>query len=174
VLPGRVEKLDIALMLDEAAVTDKETKAVDSELVEQLESAVRSASGFDENREDTLSVSIVEFAEQPEAKAAPSGPVAGIMENPMAVLKPIGIGIAAIVFLFLMRKGLKRREGEGVAAEPTWLREIERAMPIGELGPGPQVDADTARRQALQQQVEDAVRQQPDAVAAQVSQWVRE
>jgi hypothetical protein len=36
------------------------------------------------------------------------------------------------------------------------------------------VDADTARRQALQQQVEDAVRQQPDAVAAQVSQWVRE
>jgi flagellar biosynthesis/type III secretory pathway M-ring protein FliF/YscJ len=96
------------------------------------------------------------------------------MENPMAVLKPIGIGIAAIVFLFLMRKGLKRREGEGVAAEPTWLREIERAMPIGELGPGPQVDADTARRQALQQQVEDAVRQQPDAVAAQVSQWVRE
>ena len=43
------------------------------------------------------------------------------------------LGLATLVFLFFMTPPLKRREREGVAAEPTWLREISRAVPVAEL-----------------------------------------
>lgn len=169
IAPGKVNRLDVALVVD---------KDVPADQVKALEDAVRGVAGVLPARGDTFAVSAIDFAKVAEPKAAPSGPAA-VLSNPFALLKPIGIGLAAIVFLFLMRKSLKRREGDPIAPEPTWLREIERAIPIGELGPGrleleARRDPEQERRDQMKAQLEEMVRRQPDVVASQVSSWVRD
>ncbi len=85
--------------------------------------------------------------------------------------------IGALAFLALVVLGLRRREREQVAAEPTWLREIEASWPLRELEAPTmrlEVDADTQRRAALRGELEEVARSQPEQVALQVSQWMRE
>jgi len=78
----------------------------------------------------------------------------------------------------LMRRGLKRREGEDLAPEPTWLREIEAAVPLAQLEAAPAtpraLDPAVERRSQVQGEVDEIVKNQPHAVAAQVSQWMKE
>ena len=53
----------------------------------------------------------------------PAGPL-GVPLSIMDIVKYVVGGIGSVVFLFLVRKNLKRREGEARRPEPTWLREI--------------------------------------------------
>ena len=84
--------------------------------------------------------------------------------------------LGALLFLFFVRRGLKRREGEAIGLEPTWLREITESRPLAELEAGRAgIDLSTdARRQHVAEQVEEIVRRQPETVANQVTQWMRE
>jgi len=85
-------------------------------------------------------------------------------------------GACNLVFLFLVRKNLRRREGDPVAPEPKWLREIQRSTPIAELGPSHSTgnELTSARRQDRQRQAEELVKRNPDQVAMQVAQWMSE
>ena len=60
--------------------------------------------------------------------------------------------------------------------EPTWLREITESRPLAELEAGRgDINLSTeARRQHVAEQVEEIVRRQPETVANQVTQWMRE
>jgi flagellar M-ring protein FliF len=167
VAPGAVERLDVALLVD---------SSVPAAQLTALKQAVGSAVGLDIKRGDTLAVSQVKFATPKVDTPTVAGlPVVG---DPMKLAKPIGLGLAALIFLFLMRRGLKRREAEGTAPEPTWLREIEAAMPLAQLEAGsplrrehdPKADA---REHARNELVELATGQ-PEQVALQVSQWMKE
>ena len=98
-----------------------------------------------------------------------------------AVGGPLGVGkwvllvLGALLFLFFVRRGLKRREGEALGLEPTWLREINESRPLAELEAGRDINLSTeARRQHVAEQVEEIVRRQPETVANQVTQWMRE
>ena len=52
------------------------------------------------------------------------------------------IGFGAILFLFFMRRSIKRREKETFTGQPTWLRELETPRPLASLDSGdePQTD----------------------------------
>ncbi len=166
VAPGQVKRLDVALLVDRS-VPDAE--------VASLRSAVASMAGIDRARGDTLSVAKVDFAE-PVAPPKGGGPL-GMVGRFAGPAKTAGLVLGALLFLVFVARSLRRREQEEVAPEPTWLREIEASWPIRELEAPTmriEVDPETQRRAALRGELEEIARSQPEQVAMQVSQWMRE
>jgi flagellar biosynthesis/type III secretory pathway M-ring protein FliF/YscJ len=92
-------------------------------------------------------------------------------------VKYVLLGLGSLLFLFVMRRSLKRRENEGVAPEPTWLREIERSVAVAALE-APHVrtapDPAGARRAALKAEAEEIAKKQPEQIAVQVTEWLKE
>ncbi|HKI90878.1 MAG TPA: flagellar basal-body MS-ring/collar protein FliF [Gaiellaceae bacterium] len=168
VAPGSVNRLDVALLVD---------SSVPAKTVASLKQSVASLAGIDAKRGDTLAVSRLAFAKPAATTTAKPSPLAGVLGNPIGMVKYVALALAMLVFLVIVRRGLKRREGEGVGAEPTWLREIERSVAVAELEAGPTrnaLDPATARRAALKAEAEDIASKQPEQIAAQVSEWLKE
>jgi flagellar M-ring protein FliF len=169
VAPGSVNRLDVALLVD---------SSVPAAAVTGLKASVASMAGIIPARGDTLAVSKIAFAKQPSSTTAAGSPIAGLMANPLGLVKYVLLGLATLIFLFMMRRGLKRREGEGVAPEPTWLREIERSVAVAELEAAPStrnvLDPAGARRAALKAEAEEIAQKQPEQIAVQVSAWLKE
>jgi flagellar M-ring protein FliF len=153
-----------------------------ADAVVAAKNAVSALVGLDAERGDTLTASTISFAEQPKETAAEKGGVAALLANPIGLLKYVVIGVGSLVFLFAMRRALRRRESEQFAPEPTWLRQIEGAVPLAQLGSGsyaaPNIelppDPAAERREAVRHEVEELVKREPEKVAQQVGQWVRE
>lgn len=168
VVPGAVNKIDVALIVD---------KAVPAAQVTELEKSVAGLAGIDTERGDTISVARVEFAKVKE-KAPVAPAMLDQLGGPLGAGKFVLLGLGVIVFLFMVRRGLKRRESEALGPEPTWLREITEARSLRELeatqvmGPR-QLDPVAAQRQNVTQQVEEIARRQPEQIAQQVSQWMQ-
>lgn len=162
VAPGGVSRIDVALMLD---------KSIPETQVAELKASVASLAGVDEKRGDTLAVSRVAFA-KPKAEAAAAEAATGPLANPLGLAKYVGLGLGIAIFLFLMRRNLKKREKEASIAEPTWLREIQRNVPIAELESGNGFARNG--RSNLQEQVEGLAENQPRQVAAQVGAWLKD
>jgi flagellar M-ring protein FliF len=168
VAPGGVNKVDVALLVD---------SSVPKATVASLKQSVASMAGLDPKRGDSLAVSQIAFAKQQNPSAATASPVASAMKNPLGLAKWIGLALATALFLFFVRRGLKRREREGIAAEPTWLREIERSVPVAELTAAPARTAPDPiheRRAALKAEAEEIAEKQPEQIALQVSEWLKE
>lgn len=170
VAPGSVNRINVALIVDQS---------VPAPQIAALEKSVAAMAGVTPARGDTLAVTTLAFA--PPAKATPPAATGGLPIPPAMIgpLKWVGILLGSGIFFFFLRKNLKRREGEGVSLEPTWLREIERTVPVGSLESGPlplelNVDPEGERRHQLKAQVQDLVRTNPEQIAMQVNQWLRE
>jgi flagellar M-ring protein FliF len=165
VAPGAIDRLNVALLVD---------KSVSGADVTAVQNAVSSMVGLDPSRGDTITVSTLAFA-KPAAAGGSGGAIAGL-GSPIDIAKTGGAALAAIVFLFLVRRNLKRREGDPVAPEPRWLKEITQATPIAQLSTSAaQATAVIPeRRQQMQVTAEEIVKTQPDAVAMQVAQWMNE
>jgi flagellar M-ring protein FliF len=166
VVPGAVQRLSIALVVD---------KSVPASEVASLQSSVAALAGIDRKRGDTISLSRVKFGKQEETAPVKPGPL-DALGGPAGVGKWVLLVLGALAFLFFVRRGLKRREGEAIGVEPTWLREITESRPLAELEAGrAAIDLSTdARRQHVTEQVEEIVRRQPETIANQVTQWMRE
>lgn len=167
--PGSVEKLDVALVLD---------KSIPAAQVAQLKASVASIAGIDARRGDTINVAQVEFTKAEETAAVGPG-MLDQLGGPLGVGKWGLIVLGSLVFLFMVRRGLKRRETESLGPEPTWLREITAARPLHELEathilPQRQLDPSAVQRQQVGQQVDEIARRQPEQIAQQVSQWMHE
>ncbi len=167
VAPGTVKRLNVALLVD---------KSVPAATLTALEKSVSGMAGIDPKRGDTISVSPIEFVKE-EKQPVVSAP--GILEQlggPLGAARYVGVGFGTLIFLFVVRRGLKRREGEPIGPEPTWLREITDAQPLGQLESAVQrqLDPSVVKRDEFGQQVDEIVRRQPDQVAIQVKQWMNE
>jgi flagellar M-ring protein FliF len=167
VAPGAVEKQSVALIFD---------SSVKAPAITAIKNTVAGMVGLDPSRGDQITTASVPFTKVPEAGAASAGPL-GVPLSIMDIAKYVVGGIGSAVFLFLVRKNLRRREGEARHAEPTWLREISGHTPIAALEPG---TADRTpleliqQRQTIQRQAEEIVQKQPEHVAIQVQQWMNE
>ena len=164
---GGVNKLDIALLVD---------KSVDPAVFESLKSTVGAAAGYDTARGDKMQAAQMAFAKPATPKA---GPVPTTM---LAPLKWVGLGLASLLFLFFMTRGLKRREGENLGT-PAWLTTIEEPMSLAQLEARTQPNyLDTAASAMLPPRVPDAslhqldqlMEREPERVAAQVKAWMAE
>jgi len=163
VAQGAVNRLDVAM------VVDKSVPAAD---VKALQTAVASAAGIRTDRGDTLSVSQVAFAKQPEAVPADNGPLpsGGIFDYAKYAL----LGLAAVIFLFFIARHLRRRENE-VIADPAWLRQLDAPTPIAQLedldAPPPSLIVGSNPRK---QQIEEVVTKEPERVAVALRTWMNE
>jgi flagellar M-ring protein FliF len=158
IAPGAINKENVSVVLD---------KSVPPADVNALKQAIQAAAGLDPKRGDTLSVTQVAFAKPKAAKPAMVG-------NVLSYLKFVGLGFAMLLFLFFMKRHLKRREGEELAS-PTWLRELEAPVSLAELEAGhTQVLPAAAGPTPLRAQVGEIAERDPEKIAHQVRAWMND
>jgi flagellar M-ring protein FliF len=158
VAPGAVNRQSIAVVLD---------KSVPPADVNALKQAIQGAAGLDPKRGDTLTVTQVAFAKPQAQKPA-------MVANVLSYLKFVGLGFAMLLFLFFMKRHLKRREGEELAS-PTWLRELEAPVSLAELEAGhTAVLPAVAGPAPLRAQVDELATRDPEKIAHQVRAWMNE
>jgi flagellar M-ring protein FliF len=164
---GAVNKMNIALMVD---------KSVPPATFQQLQKTVQAAAGYNTTRGDTMQAQQLAFAKAVTPKA---GPVPTTMLGP---LKWVGLGLASLLFLFFMTRGLKRRESENLGT-PAWLTTIEEPVSLAQLEARTQANyLDAASSAMLPPRVPDAslhqldqlMEREPERVAAQVKAWMAE
>src|SRR3954447_1702210 len=166
VAPGAVNKLHVALMVD---------KSVRGATVAQRQKTVAAAAGLNTARGDTLSATQLAFAKPVTPKA---GPVPTTLLGP---IKWVGLGLASLIFLFFMTRGMKRREGDNLGM-PSWLSEIEEPVSLAALEArtaNPGFEATTAMlpprvADASLHQLDQLMEREPERVAAQVKAWMAE
>jgi flagellar M-ring protein FliF len=168
VAPGAINKLNVALLVD---------KTVPAADFASVQKAVTSAAGIDTKRGDVLQAAQVPFAK---VAAPKTGPVPTSLLGP---IKWVGVGIAALLFLFFMTRSLRKREGETLAT-PAWLTEIEEPVSLAQLehqtqvmsgGPQhPTIKLPPRAPDANLQAIDQLMEREPERVAAQVKQWMAE
>jgi flagellar M-ring protein FliF len=165
VAPGAVNRLSVSVLVDQSTKPN----------VAALTRAIQSAVGFNAGRGDTVQVQAIAFAKLP-AAATPKGalPIPPGLASP---LKAVGIGIAALLFLFFITRALRKRESGALMDEPSWLRELEAVRPaapaleLPSAGPDlPTIATSDPRRQALDQ----IIANEPERVAAHLRGWITE
>jgi flagellar M-ring protein FliF len=162
--PGQVNTLNIALLVD---------STVPAAEVTLLQKSVASLVGFNAKRGDTMSVSRIPFAKPVVTKAVAASPLA-MLGNPISLAKDVGVGLAALIFLFLMRRSLKRRESEASVPSPRWLRELQGGMTLAELEGAPRQLPAPTRKDLVEEQIAEIAESSPQAIATQVAQWMKE
>ncbi|MBO9533291.1 MAG: flagellar M-ring protein FliF [Solirubrobacteraceae bacterium] len=167
VAPGAVNNLQVALLVDSSV------KAPSSS---QLQTMVSTAAGLNTTRGDKITTTVLPFAKTPTPKSPSPITPTGIL----GMLKYILAGLAGIVFLFLVSRGLKRRDTSDLA-EPTWLREIEQPRPLAELVASLEASAGGANggQAALgagsgREQLAAVAAQDPERLARQLREWMQE
>jgi flagellar M-ring protein FliF len=164
IAPGAVNSQTVSVLVD---------KSVPAAAIPAIRAAVAGAVGLNAKRGDSLAISQIAFVKTPTA-ASPTSSTKMISYAKYAL-----IGIGALLFLFFMRRNLKRREREVFAGQPTWLRELETPRPLAALASG--VDDEPTEVKRLRspvnipkRQVEELVERDPDRVAQQVRAWMNE
>ncbi len=163
VAPGAVNKLNVSLLVD---------KSVPPATFAALQKTVAAAAGIDPSRGDALQAAQMAFAKPAQPK---TGPVPTSLLGP---LKWVGLGLASLLFLFFMTRGLRRREGESLGS-PSWLREIEEPMTLAQLEAASEEEPPTIKLpprvpDANLHQLDQLMEREPERVAAQVRAWIAE
>jgi flagellar M-ring protein FliF len=168
--PGAVNRMDVAVMLDKSVklTTTQQT---------QLQNSIASAAGLHlKERGDTLNITRdLTFATTP--AAAKSGPIPAAFSG---ILKGVGIGLGALLFLFFVTRHLRKRERGELIDEPSWLKSLEAAQPKAELMPmpdfaGPEAtDVSIATADPRRKQLDNIIHDEPERVAAHLRSWITE
>ena len=129
---------------------------------------------FKLSRGDVLSVSQIAFAKPATTTVSTTSPT-----KMLGYAKYAAVGLGALLFLFFMRRNLKRREREVFGGQPTWLRELETPRPLAALAGGVDDQPTDIKRlrspvNVPKRQVEELVERDPDRVAQQVRAWMNE
>ena len=159
--------MNVALLID---------KSVPADVATALKETVATAAGVDTTRGDTITSTQLAFAKPETPKA---GPVPTTFLGPA---KWVGLGLAALLFLFFMTRGMKKRENENLT--PGWLTEISEPVSLAQLeaGAGQGFTLDQASTKMLPPRAPDAslnqldqlMEREPERVAAQVKAWMAE
>jgi flagellar M-ring protein FliF len=165
IAPGAVNNQTVSVLVD---------KTVPASAIPAIKAAVAGAVGINAKRGDTLSISQIAFAKPTSTTAAPASTTKMLGYAKYAVM-----GLGALLFLFFMRRNIKRREREVFGGQPTWLRELETPRPLAALSAGGDDEpADIKRLRSPinvpKRQVEELIERDPDRVAQQVRAWMTE
>lgn len=164
IAPGAINRQQVAVLID---------RSVPASMLPQIRDAVMSAAGIDVERGDALTLGQVQFAAPPRPEAA--NPVDTIWDYARYAL----LGMAALIFLALVTRQLRKRENEALGNQPTWLNEIEAPRTLAELE-RPEQFAPTqvlplrSPENAARLQVEELIERDPERVAQHVRAWMQE
>jgi flagellar M-ring protein FliF len=173
VAPGAIESQHVSVLLDHS---------VPAASLPAIKEAITNAAGIQAKRGDTISIGQVAFPKATATTAAAA--------SPLGDAKYAVIGLAAIIFLFLTTRSLRKREKEAIE-EPVWLRELDAPMRLSELereiskrpnemmagvGPNGSAPANGAAPAGsdIRRQVEQLADSDPDRVAQQLRTWMQE
>jgi flagellar M-ring protein FliF len=160
VAPGTINKLNVALVVD---------KSVPPATVASLKQSVAAAAGIQAARGDTIVSTQMAFAK---AATPKTGPVPTTLLGP---LKWVGLGLGALLFLFFMTRGLRKRETESLGT-PAWLKQIEEPISLAQLEQStvamPPTGLPPRVPDASLHQLDQLMEREPERVAAQVKQWM--
>jgi flagellar M-ring protein FliF len=168
---GAINRMDVAVLLD------KSVNLKPAELT-SLKASLASAAGLQiAQRKDTLNVTTgLAFAKVP-TTAAKAGPIPAAFAG---ILKGVGIGLGALLFLFFVTRHLRKRERGELIDEPSWLRSLEAAQPK-ELMPMPDFaaevpasDVSIATSDPRRQHLDNVIHDEPERVAAHLRSWITE
>jgi flagellar M-ring protein FliF len=169
--PGAVNRMDVAVLLDKSVNPGKAAMA-------QLKASIASAAGLQiATRKDTLAITTnLAFAAQPTA-AAKSGPIPAAFAG---ILKGVGIGLGALLFLFFVTRHLRKRERGELVDEPSWLRSLEAQQPK-QIMPMPGFAAESDATEVViatadprRKQLDNIIHDEPERVAAHLRSWITE
>jgi flagellar M-ring protein FliF len=171
--------------------------ALQQQAITQLQGAVENAVGFDtSNQKNTIAASAVEKLPNPiqalkaagvqnftsgsggGSTAGGGGGITSLVPAPFgSLLGPLASGVALLVFLFLVRKSLSKRQALLGSTDASWLPALEAPpIKIEELLPamaGPTAaELQAVEKKALQNKVEDIATTRPADVAAQLRGWL--
>ena len=121
----------------------------------------------------------MQAAQVPFAKVSTpkAGPVPTTLLGP---IKWVGVGFAALLFLFFMSRSLRKREGETLTT-PAWLTDIEEPVSLAQLEQEtrvldspqhPTIKLPPRAPDANLQAIDQLMEREPERVAAQVKQWM--
>jgi flagellar M-ring protein FliF len=162
VAPGAVNRLNVSLVLDQS---------VPAAQAAQLKQAVATAAGVNPARGDTMTMSQVKFAPLPKAAAAGGLPIPPAFAG---ILKGAGAGLAALLFLFFVSRHLRRREGEELMREPSWLRQLDAPQTVAQIEAAKPAPMEPVEHEQARFALEDIVKREPERVAAQLKTWLAE
>ncbi len=94
----------------------------------------------------------------------------GPLAHPLSTAKYALLGLGTVLFLLFMIRKLRRREEEVIPGDPTWLREIQTAIPLSELE-----NQTTTLLPAIltpRDELEKLALAEPEVVAQQVHAWM--
>jgi flagellar M-ring protein FliF len=174
-----VKKLSVAVMVDGKykEAKDKDGKAskefvpISAEEKNTLQNLVRTAIGFDANRQDIVTVESMQFDETPLAEESQKLDVEAQREYTLTIIKYAGFGIVGvIIFLFLLRPIMKaitttNRETEELRALPQTIAKMEQD--ISNLGAKKEEALDYRKR------VSEIVSENPQQAAELIRSWIR-
>jgi flagellar M-ring protein FliF len=164
--PGAVEKLSVAIVMDDGSVTGE--RQPDVAEVEQL---VTAALGLDQARGDTIAVSAIPFAaaedeEEPEPEAQPLGE---------ALPTIVGVAVLALVALalFLMtRRRKKTSKSTALEQAPTVVVDVTSDPPPAPTEQFEPVPAMVGASPELRDEVTALVSRQPEEIATLLRSWL--
>jgi flagellar M-ring protein FliF len=162
VAPGAVNRLNVSLVLDQS---------VPAAQAAQLKQAVATAAGVNPARGDTMTMSQVKFAAPPKPAAAGGLPIPPAFAG---ILKGAGAGLAALIFLFFVGRHLRRREGEELMSEPSWLRQLDRPQTVAQIEAAKPAPVESVEQEHTRFAFEEVVKREPERVAAQLKTWLAE
>jgi flagellar M-ring protein FliF len=162
VAPGTVNRQSVSVLVD---------KSVPAAAIPALRAAVASAVGLIAKRGDVIAIAQIPFAK-------PVATVAKVPNKMLGYAKYVLVGLGALIFLFMMRRTIKKREKETFVGQPTWLRELETPRSLAALEAADDDPTEVRRLKAPvnvpMRQVEELVERDPDRVAQQVRAWMSE
>jgi flagellar M-ring protein FliF len=170
---GAVNRLDVAVLLDKSV-------SLQPAQMTALKASLASAAGLQiAERKDTLNVTTgLAFAKVPET-AAKTGPIPPAFAG---ILKGVGIGLGALLFLFFVTRHLRKRERGELIDEPSWLRTLEAMQPkalmptpaIAGVGGATASDVTIANADPRRQQLDTLIQSEPERVASHLRTWITE
>jgi flagellar M-ring protein FliF len=172
---GKLKRLTVAVLIDNAHTTGKDGKTVatplTSQQIDHITQLVKDAVGFDESRGDAVNVLNSSFADEP---APPSGELQmpAIWEKPMFrdILKIVAGAAILIVLVLTVLRPLVRALLVSPRAQRMLAAPGEAAQALMGSG-GPSVAAVLSHEQQLAQ-ARTLVTQDPKRVAQVVREWV--
>jgi flagellar M-ring protein FliF len=202
IAPGDPEQVSVSLVVSRDALNNvvegafdakNKTAPVDEEKAAQamatLEDVVKRAVGWRQDRDGTDSFTSAMAAkfDDPVASLEKTGAVlsgsasAGAAEGPLGMVMSYGKQAAAaigfLLFLFLVRRSLKRRQALLSSTDSAWLPALE-APPIsieellpGQTGPS-EAEVAALKKKRLQGAVEEMATQRPQEVAMALRGWL--
>jgi flagellar M-ring protein FliF len=167
---GAVNRLDVAVLLDKSV-------SLQPAQMTAMKASLASAAGLQiAQRKDTLNITTgLAFAKVP-TTAAKAGPIPAAFAG---ILKGVGIGLGALLFLFFVTRHLRKRERGELIDEPSWLRTLEASqpkeiMPMPDLSGSAATDVSIANADPRRQQLDSIIQGEPERVAAHLRSWITE